>query len=413
LLFEWKPRSFVPVALASATAAALRPWILGPGPLFPVPEHASFVGASGLIGCLAVGLAAGVVSTLLTRSVYLAEDLFQRLRVHWMWWPALGGIAIGLGGLIEPHALGVGYDQIGVLLGGSVTAGDASRLMIVKWIIWAVALGSGTSGGVVAPLLLIGGALGGLEARVLPDEGAGFWTLISMGAVLGGTMRSPFTGVVFLVELTNDYRAFLPLLVAVTIAHATTVLVLKRSILTEKVARRGYHVTREYEIDPLEVLFVREVMLTSFVTLDSSMRADEALERIDRDERARAQRLYPVVDEQGLLCGIVTASRLRRVTRQAQVGPAPRLAEMIGATPVVAHPDESLRSVVYRMASSGRTRLIVVEREEPRRIVGLVWLRHLLKARARHFEEERGLDGVLRLPFSSPGVKVMRSGEGE
>jgi len=195
LLFEWKPRSLIPVALASAMAAVVR--ILGFGPLFPVPAHPLFIGPVGLLGCVLVGLLAGVLSALLTVSVYAAEDAFQHLKIHWMWWPAIGGLAIGLGGLVFPQALGVGYDTIGALLQGSVTTRVILGVLLVKWFIWAVSLGSGTSGGVLAPLLMMGGALGGLEAMFLPNEGAGFWQLISMGAILGGTMRSPFTTIVF------------------------------------------------------------------------------------------------------------------------------------------------------------------------------------------------------------------------
>src|SRR5262249_22107517 len=156
-------------------------------------------------------------------------------------------------------------------------------------------LGSGTSGGVLAPLLMMGGALGGLEAMVLPAEGAGFWPLISMGAVLGGTMRSPFTSIVFAFELTHDGNVFLPLRVASVVAHAFTVLTLKRSILTEKVARRGYHLSREYAVDPLEILFVREVMRTNVVVLPASSLVGEVLTSLRTDHR-QAQRLLPVVD---------------------------------------------------------------------------------------------------------------------
>ncbi len=262
LLFEWKPRSLIPVALASAVAAVVRRYLLGFGPLFPVPVHPLFIGPKGLLGCALVGLLAGALSALLTISVYAAEDAFQRLKIHWMWWPAIGGLAIGLGGLVFPQALGVGYDTIGALLQGSVTTRVIVGVLVVKWFIWAVSLGSGTSGGVLAPLLMMGGALGGLEAMFLPNEGAGFWPLISMGAILGGTMRSPFTSIVFAFELTHDANVFLPLLVGSVIADAFTVLTLRRSILTEKVARRGYHLSREYAVDPLEILFVREVMRT-------------------------------------------------------------------------------------------------------------------------------------------------------
>jgi CIC family chloride channel protein len=209
LLFEWKPRSLIPVALASAGAAVMRRYLLGFGPLFPVPTHPLFIGTNGLLGCVLVGLLAGALSALLTISVYAVEDAFQRLKIHWMWWPAMGGLSIGLGGLVFPQALGVGYDTIGALLQGTVTTHLILGVLLVKWFIWAVSLGSGTSGGVLAPLLMMGGALGGLETMFLPNEGSGFWPLISMGAILGGTMRSPFTSIVFAFELTHDANVFL------------------------------------------------------------------------------------------------------------------------------------------------------------------------------------------------------------
>jgi len=260
LLFEWKPRSFVPVTLACASAMATRHFLFEPGPLFPVTAPIAGDDAGVLLGCVVAGLGAGLLSLAMTKSVYVFEDLFARLRVHWMWWPALGGVAIGLGGLVEPRALGVGYDVIAELLHGRMAIVAILTLVAVKWGIWAIALGSGTSGGVLAPLLMLGAALGALLAPILPAAPGGFWPLVTMGAILGGTMRSPLTGILFAAEVSGEFGALLPLSVAVVLAHAFTVLALPRSVLTEKVARRGYHVTREYEIDPLEVLFVREVM---------------------------------------------------------------------------------------------------------------------------------------------------------
>ena len=180
-----------------------------------------------------------------------------------------------MGGLIFPQALGVGYDTIGALLKGDVARNVILGVLLVKSIIWAVSLGSGTSGGVLAPLLMMGGALGGIEAMFLPNEGAGFWPLVGMGAILGGTMRSPLTGIIFALELTHDINVLLPLLVASVIAHLFTVLVLKRSILTEKVARRGYHLSREYAVDPLEILFVRDAMRTNVVAFPSDSTLEE------------------------------------------------------------------------------------------------------------------------------------------
>jgi len=392
LLFEWKPRSLVPVALASATAAAARRYIIGLGPLFPTPPHPLFIGPAGLLGCAVVGLLAGGLSLLLTLSVYAAEDAFGRLPIHWMWWPALGGLAIGLGGLVFPQALGVGYDTIGALLQGDVPGRVLAGILIVKWAIWSISLGSGTSGGVLAPLLLLGGALGGVEATFLPNEGVGFWPLVSMGAILGGTMRAPFTGVVFAVELTHDLNVLLPLLVAATMAHAFTVLTLRRSILTEKVARRGYHLSREYAVDPLEILFVREVMRRDVMALPVDMSHDDLRQMLGNGASRRAQLLFPVIDAERRLLGVTTRNDLWE--QASSPGGLSGFMERMRADPVVAYPDEPLRAVAYRMAETGLTRFPVVDRER-RRLVGMIALFDLLEARARNLEAERRRERIL------------------
>lgn len=407
LLFEWKPRSLIPVALASAVAAVARRYLLGFGPLFPVPVHPLFIGPKGLLGCALVGLLAGALSALLTISVYAAEDGFQRLKIHWMWWPAIGGLAIGLGGLVFPQALGVGYDTIGALLQGSGTTKMILGVLLVKWFIWAVSLGSGTSGGVLAPLLMMGGALGGLEAMFLPNEGLGFWPLISMGAILGGTMRSPFTSIVFAFELTHDSNVFLPLLVGSVIAHGFTVLTLKRSILTEKVARRGYHLSREYAVDPLEILFVREVMRTKSMVLPAERTLGEVWHSLRMDHR-QEQRLLPVVNAEGQLVGVLTRGDIsERMKKDGDRALGYPLRDVARTNAVVAYPDEPLRVVVYRMAEKGFTRMPVVE-PTTRKLMGLVSLNDLLKARTRHLEEERSRERTLKLKFFAPGKRVRK-----
>ncbi len=395
LLFEWKPRSAIPVALASATAGAARRYILGMGPLFPVPKHAIFIGPEGLAGCIIAGLLAGGLSALLTVGVYAAEDSFMKLPIHWKWWPAIGGLAVGLGGLLFPQALGVGYDTIQSLVQGDVPRAVIAGVLLVKSAIWIISLGSGTSGGVLAPLLMMGAALGGVEAGFLPNEGAGFWPLVSMGAILGGTMRAPFTAILFCLELTHDMSVLLPLLVAAILAHATTVLLLKRSILTEKVARRGFHLTREYAIDPLEILFVREVMRTKIVALPADSTVDDLRTRLVRDSANRGQHLYPVVDGDRRLKGVITRKKIRELMDGA---PGNALVTDILRDPVVAAPEEPLRVVVSRMAETGLTRMPVMDGD---RLVGMVSLNDLLKARVRSLNEERHREQVLelRLPF--------------
>ena len=426
LLFEWKPRSLVPVALASATALVVRRYIIGMGPLFPVVSHPAFIGPVGVLGCVLVGLLAGALSALLTVMVYASEDAFRLLPIHWMWWPAIGGLVIGIGGLIFPQALGVGYDTIGAMLQGHLTVQVIVSVLLVKSIIWSVSLGSGTSGGVLAPLLMMGGALGGLEALFLPNLGAGFWEMVSMGAILGGTMRSPFTGIIFVLELTHDVNMLLPLLVGCVIAHGFTVIVMRRSILTEKVSRRGYHLSREYAVDPLEIIFVREAMRTNIVALSDKISRQE-LARIFQTSHGQQgpqiQRLYPVLDAEKHLKGVVTRKDLQRLQYDIDQGPTVMDGnngaeahdsnesstqelmplQLLFTKPVVAYPDEPLRSVVYRMAETSFTRLPVVERDDPDKLVGMISLNDLLKARVRSLEEERRRERVLRLRLFTPG----------
>lgn len=309
---------------------------------------------------------------------------------------------IGIGGWISPHALGVGYDSIGALLQGDMTVRVMLGLLVVKWIIWSISLGSGTSGGVLAPLLMMGGALGGAMSTVLPNEGVGFWPLISMGAILGGTMRSPFTGIIFAVELTHDVTVLLPLLVAAVIAHGFTVLTLRRSILTEKVARRGYHLSREYAVDPLEILFVREVMRTKIAVLPADALVKDVAQSLRGDQR-HGELLYPVVDVEGRLTGVLTRGDMRRFLQEHPVEDERlQITELVRSSPETAYPDEPLRVVVYRMAETGLTRLPVVERNDSRKLVGIVSLNDLLKARVRSLDEERRRERVLTVPRIFP-----------
>jgi CIC family chloride channel protein len=300
LLFEWRPRSFIPVAAAAITSTVLRPLFFGAGPLFPFSNDPALPWW-GLIACAGIGVVAGLQSGLLTALLYGAEDAFERLPIHWMWWPALGGLAVGLGGLVEPRALGVGYDVINDLLTGHLITAAVVSILLVKAVIWTVALSSGTSGGVLAPLLILGGAAGWLVGLMLPGD-PGFWSLLGMAAMLGGTMRAPLTGALFAVELTGDVRMLAPLLAASATAYAVTVLLLKRSILTEKIARRGQHITREYGIDPHELTRVSEVMVRDVDVLAADLPIPEAVAVL---ETGRHQ-IYPVVDEQNRPVGLVS-----------------------------------------------------------------------------------------------------------
>jgi hypothetical protein len=249
---------------------------------------------------------------------------------------------------------------------------------------------------------MMGGALGGVEAWVLPAEGTGFWPLVSMGAILGGTMRSPFTGMIFSLELTHDVNMLLPLLVAVTIAHGVTVLVLKRSILTEKVARRGYHLTREYAIDPLEILFAREVMETGMAAIPVGASLAAIRTALHVGPAVGPQQLFPVIDGHRLLQGVVTRFTLEQLANHHHTSDVVHLDTIQHCTPAVAHPDEPLRLVVQRMAETGLTTFPVIERAPAGLLVGIISLDDLLKARALNLEAERRRERIMRFELTLP-----------
>jgi H+/Cl- antiporter ClcA len=402
LLFEWRPRSMVPVALAACAAEAVREQLVGGGllpgaPLFALAAHGPLP-LSVTAGAVVIGAACGGLAWVMTRCVYGAEDLFGRLPVHWMWWPALGGVVVGVGGLIDPRVLGVGYDTIDAELTGRLAFGTLAVLLVVKLVVWSVALGSNTSGGILAPLLMLGAALGGMLGAALPGADAGVWALLGMAAALAGVTRSPFTSIVFALELTHDVDALLALLVATTVAHLVSVLALKRSILTEKVARRGYHVSREYDVDPLQALLVRDVMTTEVLTVDPQMAARELYRKLPEGGDGRRQRLYPVLDERGALAGVLAWSDVLL----AQQSDSDATALALAHEALVARPDETLRDAADRMVASGHGVLPVLDRDDPGRLLGLVSQFDLLKAHERILVEERHRERPLRLRALPP-----------
>ena len=315
LLFEWKPRSFIPVAVAAIVAAAWRPWVVGAGPLFPY-AGAPVMEWWGLGLCAVIGVVAGLQSALMTVCLYGVEDLFGKLPIHWMWWPALGGVVVGLGGYLDPAVLGVGYDDIRALLNGTMDLHATGSLLIGKATVWIVALSSGTSGGVLAPLLIMGGALGSLEAHLLPFGDTGFWALLGMAAILGGTMRAPLTSTMFAVELSGNTHLMPALLTASLAAFAVTVLLMRRSILTERIARRGLHLTREYTVDPFDVMRVGTIMAKPVDTLPATMKVTDTVAFFSLDVAASRHKSYPVIDEHGKLAGIVSRADVLRWTRR-------------------------------------------------------------------------------------------------
>jgi H+/Cl- antiporter ClcA len=399
LAFEFRPRSMVLIGIAAATADELRmvmasAHLVSPQPLFRVPGHAPIAGA-GLLGAAAIGVACGLAAWLMTQAVYGFEDLFKKLtsHLHWMWWPMIGGLLIGLGGLVDSRALGVGYDTIHAELLGQLGVSALLLLFVVKLVIWSGGLGGGTSGGILAPVLMMGAALGGVLGHVLPGASPGVWALIGMAGALAGVTRSPFTAIIFAFELTHDANSLLALLVAATLAHLVSVLVLKRSILTEKVARRGFHVMREYAVDPLEATFVREVMDTNVYTVEPDRLLSDVYRALGEGSPERRQRLYPVIDDAGRLVGVLPWSCVLAArddtTRHAH--------EVMILSFAVAYPDEILRSVADRMASLGVGVLPVVDRASMDHLDGLITQFDLLQARQKLLEEERHAERVLTL----------------
>jgi CBS domain-containing protein len=291
--------------------------------------------------CLVAGLTGGLLAVAATWLVYRAEDGFARLPVHWMWWPAIGGLIIGTGGLFEPRALGVGYDVIDDLLTGRAALSLVIGILVVKTAIWSLSLGSGTSGGVLAPVFMIGSALGALEGHLFPSVFPGFWAMMGLAAVVGGVMRSPLTGIVFTLELTHAWATVLPLMITATAAYALSTLLLKRSILTEKIARRGLHLTREYSTDPLECFFASEV-----ITPDPAATAGAA-----------------------------------------------------DGTGVVVHGSDTLRTVAYLFAEHGLTQAPVVDTDSGRPL-GVIRLADLLHARLHDLAEEHRRERYLLAPRS-------------
>ena len=381
LLFEWKPRSFVPVVTAVLVALAWRPLLVGSGPLFPFAA-ATPPGIEPVAISAALGLATGLLAAFLSFALYRIEDGFHALPIHWMWWPTIGAIVVGIGGLFDLRVLGAGYGSIQDLLDGNLVVRAVLLLLVVKAIVWLVALGSGTSGGILAPLLILGGCAGFLIGQYLPGD-PGFWAMIGMAGVMSGVMRAPMTGALFASELTNHLSALPDTIAAGAAAYAVSVLIMKRSILTEKIARRGRHISREYTVDALEFLQAGQLMTRDPETLPGDMPLDAAA----RFFAGKAiHRSYPVVDEQGRLLGLVSRQEALQ-WRVAGHGDG-RLGESLSdASTDFAFPETPCGEVADMMVESGVGRVPVVD-QTTRKVVGIISRQDLLKVREQHKKGE-------------------------
>jgi H+/Cl- antiporter ClcA/CBS domain-containing protein len=404
MLFEWRPRSFIPVTVAAVIAELARVPLLGAGPIFPVAAH-MVLSPTALCVSLGIGVVVGLGSGALTMLVYACEDFFPKLSLHWMWWPALGGVVVGIGGYLDPRVLGVGYDTIHHLMLGELVGGTLVALVIGKSIVWAVALGSGTSGGVLAPLLMVGGGLGALIGPYTGLGDPGLWAMIGMAAMMGGTMNSPLTGAVFVLELTNDINILPALLVSSAAALCVTVLILRRSILTEKLARRGQHVAREYSVDVFEIMRVADVMDPRPPTILASTPVAELSDRIAKGDRELSRRQAAfVVDGTGRLVGVITRGDILKVLSEGSAKTKTVL-EAAGKDLEVAYPDETLQTAIGKMLKKDVGRLPVVERSAGGKIVGYVGRADILAARSRIHDEEELRE---RGPIAAAHVRIPR-----
>ena len=375
LLFELRPRSIIAVALAAVTATAVRFGFAGYEPAFAMPLLAR-PGEAALASYIVLGALVGLLSVYVTRAVYWIEDRFEHLPVHWMWWPAIGGVVVGLVGIVEPRTLGVGYTNIEDLVSGRLIGTAALLLCTLKFVSWSISLGSGTSGGTLAPLFTIGGGtgvvLGSLASAVFPGLGLDLriCALVGMAAMFAGASRALLASVVFAFETTLQPLGLVPLLGGCTAGYLVSSLLMQNTIMTEKLARRGVRVPSEYAADHLDLIAVADACSTEVVTV----RADDTIASLR--ERGGSHQGFPVVDAEGKLLGVIT----RRDFLDASKPPSTRAGELVTHAPAVIFPDNSLREAADQMVRENVGRLPVVTREDPRSIIGFITRSDLLRA---------------------------------
>lgn len=377
LLFEFRPRSLIPVALASAMASAMRISIVGLTPAFSMPPlmqtTTSAVAFYGLMGIL-VGFAA----VLVTRAVYLVEDSFEKLPIHWMWWPALGGVVVGVIGYFFPRTLGVGYANIDAILGGEFAPQFVFIFCTMKFLSWAIALGSGTSGGTLAPLFTIGGGLGtliGVAGQTLfPSLNLDLKAaaLVGMAALFAGASRALLASVVFAFETTGQQVGLLPLLAGCTVSYVISSYLMKNTIMTEKIVRRGVQVPHEYAPDPLDAVKAKRFTSRKIISLKSTEEVPAVQEKLSSGTEEFSHQGFPVINEAGVLIGVVTRKDFGRNRNSGIIG------DLVSRTPIFVFEDQSLREAADIMAYEDIGRIIVVARTGPMIPLGIITRSDLL-----------------------------------
>jgi len=386
LLFEYRPASLIPVALAAVTATGVRLAFGGPLPVFPMPDVPSpEVGA--LVAYVALGAVVGWASVWVTHGVYWIEEQFERLPIHWMWWPALGALVVGLVGHFAPRTLGVGYDNITDMLGGHMVGGALLALCVLKFVSWVVSLGSGTSGGTLAPLFIIGGGLGatlgGLASHALPAAGIDLRVaaLVGMAAMFAGASRAFLASVVFALEATRQPMAILPLLGGGAAAYLVSYLLMRETIMTRKIVDRGVRVISEYGVDTLEGSVVGARMRAPVSTIAAEDTVADVRRWLDSGVPGSSHQGFPVVGEGGELVGVIT---------RRDLGPAagPELVkDLIKREAVTVNEGQSLRAAADLMVVHGVGRLPVVSSADPHAIIGIITRSDLLRAHESRLEE--------------------------
>jgi len=411
LLFEWKPRSLVPVAIACVTAGAVRRLLLGPKSLLEMAPTGEPIYHSAMLGALALGILAAFLAAGLSKAVHWCEDMFEKLPIHWMWWPAIGGLGVGLGGLVFPRALGVGYSVIQQMITGDAAWKLLAGVLIIKSLIWVFSLGSNTAGGILAPLLMIGGALGALMSHLMPVMTTGAWALVGMTAVLSAAIGAPLTSAMLALELTHNGGLMLPVLLSCVAAYAVSVLVMPRSMLTEGLSKRGLHLSREFGVDPLETMLVSQAMHTSVFALPDDATRKDATDWLNKMEERGAeawshwQRIFPLVDADGRLTGVLTRGQMIVAARKEDS--LTPLKDEANAEPKTVSPFTTLRSCAEQMAESKLTSYPVVTADG--KLAGVVTINDLLKGRSEQAHRETDRERVLRLrwPFGGKSTTTV------
>jgi chloride channel protein, CIC family len=394
LLFEFKSRSFIPMVIASTLATAVHMQLLGKGPMFTVTAM-DFGIPHALPFYLLLGVVCGLAAVGFSKLLYWMEDQFDKLPVDELWWPAIGALGLGIIGYFVPRVLGVGYDTISDILNANLVLKVLLVVMIAKAAALVLSLGSGTSGGLLAPMFMSSAAMGGTFAIVVnaiypaAHLSPGAFALVAMGAVFGAASRATFTFIIFAFEITRDYNSVLPLMLVSVIADAIAMLMMPgASIMTEKLARRGLRIHQEYEADVLQQMRVAETMDTEIPTLPAAMLLSELADRIARRERevSRHQGMF-VLDADGKLAGVITRGDVLHALDKDPVG-AMSVLEASTRDLIVTYPDEVLHEASVKMLRNNIGRLPVVDRADPHKVVGYLGRPGIMAARLSRMEDE-------------------------